>query len=182
METVSTMGTGSVGRELELEALVSELQASLDGYVEANFTSSGIVTFRLDTDGPAYTMYRTGAFQIRGSESEEQLYAAAERLREVLDSVGVTVPEYEFSHATSVFMDDIGREVNLSALAISLGLESTEYEPEQFPGMIYRASNPDATVLIFATGKVIVSGTTDRGVARSAIEFVTKENKVTRGK
>jgi transcription initiation factor TFIID TATA-box-binding protein len=43
-------------------------------------------------------------------------------------------------------------------LAISLGLESTEYEPEQFPGLVYRAPDGNGTIIIFASGKVVFTG------------------------
>jgi transcription initiation factor TFIID TATA-box-binding protein len=47
-------------------------------------------------------------------------------------------------------------------------LESTEYEPEQFPGLIYRPSDFDAVLLIFATGKVVITGSKDLETAETA--------------
>ena len=58
-------------------------------------------------------------------------------------------------------MADIGQQLNLSALAIGLGLEVTEYEPEQFPGLVYRPTDHDCVMLVFASGKVIITGTID---------------------
>ena len=60
------MGTGSVGRELDLEPFVSDLQLRYGDAVNANFSSDAMVTVRLEENGPAYTIYRTGSFQIRG--------------------------------------------------------------------------------------------------------------------
>jgi transcription initiation factor TFIID TATA-box-binding protein len=88
------------------------------------------------------------------------------------------VQEYEFSHVTSVFMEDLDREVNLEALTIALGMEDTEYEPEQFPGLIYRPDEFEVTLLVFASGKIIVGGTTDRDEASSAIRQLKNELKV----
>lgn len=169
MEIVSTMGSGSLGCELDLQTLVVELEGHL-GDVDANFTSKGMVTVRLEENGPAHTLYRTGTFQIRGAETEDHLSDAADRLRDILLQIDVEVSDYEFQHVTSVFMEDFDRDVNLEALTIALGLENTEYEPEQFPGLIYRPPEFDVTLLIFATGKVVIGGSTNRAEATSAIE------------
>ena len=175
MEIVSTMGSGSLGRELDLETLVSELEDHLDNSVDANFTSNGMVTVRLEEDGEAYTFFRTGSFQIRGAKTEERLTECANRLQTVLSEIELSVPDYEFDHITSVFMEDFDREVNLEALTIALGMENVEYEPEQFPGLIYRPSQFGVTLLIFATGKVIIGGTTDREEATKAIQHLEGE-------
>lgn len=53
---------------------------------------------------------------------------------------------------------ELNRSLNLSALAVGLGLEVTEYEPEQFPGLIYRPENTSCVVLLFATGRVVITG------------------------
>lgn len=169
MEIVSTMGSGSLGRELDLNALVSSLENHLNTSINANFTSNGMATIRLGENGPAYTIYRTGSFQIRGAETKTRLTEAADRFKNILSEIGVEIPDYKFSHVTSVFMEDLNREVNLEALTIALGMEDTEYEPEQFPGLIYRPPEFEVTLLVFATGKIIIGGTTDRNEAKSAI-------------
>jgi len=169
------MGSGSLGREIDLDTLVSELEDHLGEIVDANFHSTAMVTVRLEENGPAYTIYRTGTFQIRGAETENLLTESFRRFEEVLDEIGVDASDIEFRQVTSVFMEDLGREVNLEALAIALGLEHTEYEPEQFPGLIYRPPQYEVTLLIFATGKIIIGGTTDREHAKSAIQHLQEE-------
>lgn len=175
MEIVSTMGSGSLGREIDLETLVSELEAHLGNVVDANFHGPAMVTVRLEDNGPAYTIYRTGTFQIRGAETEALLSESFDRFEEVLSEIGVDTSEADFRQVTSVFMEDLGREVNLEALAIALGLEHTEYEPEQFPGLIYRPPQHEVTLLIFASGKIIIGGTTDREHAKSAVQHLREE-------
>jgi transcription initiation factor TFIID TATA-box-binding protein len=48
--------------------------------------------------------------------------------------------------------------LNLNAIAIGLGLENIEYEPEQFPGLVYRLSDPKVVILLFGSGKLVVTG------------------------
>jgi len=51
--------------------------------------------------------------------------------------------------------------VSLNALSIGLGLEVTEYEPEQFPGLVYRPEGIGAVLLVFANGKLVITGAKD---------------------
>lgn len=175
MEIVSTMGSGSIGRELDLETFVSEVDKYIETPIDANFSSDSMVTIRLEEDGEAYTIFRTGSFQIRGAKNKDRLRETATHFREVLSKIGVEIPNYEFRHVTTVFMEDLGREVNLEVLAIALGMEETEYEPEQFPGLIYRPSEYEVTLLVFATGKIIIGGTTDRDEAIYAVQSIEDE-------
>jgi len=175
MEIASTMGTGSFGRESDLRLLIDELEKTAQSTFDSNFTSQGMVTIYLGDDSPAYTLYRTGSFQIRGAKTEADLKEAESRLRTVLSDVDVEMPDYEFRHATSVFVGTLDTDVNLEALTIALGLENTEYEPEQFPAIVYRPPQFAVTLLIFSTGKVIIGGTTDREEAGSALSHLEEE-------
>jgi transcription initiation factor TFIID TATA-box-binding protein len=63
-----------------------------------------------------------------------------------------------FSIQNYVCTEDLGQTLNLNVVAIGLGLERTEYEPEQFPGLIYRPEGYNGVVLLFATGRVVITG------------------------
>jgi transcription initiation factor TFIID TATA-box-binding protein len=177
MQVVSTMGSGSFGREIDLEALVTELEDQLDD-VDANFQSSSMVTIRLTENGPAYTVYRTGSFQIRGAESEDALQEALDEFQELLNGIGLDTPNIHFELSTLVCMEDLDIELDLGTLAVSLGLNSVEYEPEQFPGLVYRPEGHQVTLLLFASGKVIIGGAKNRDQAQAAIEHLKEELRV----
>ncbi len=168
------MGTGSLGREVELEAFVSELENRVEE-VDANFQSASMVTIRLEEGGPAYTVYRTGSFQIRGAESEELLQEAVDRFTQLLDGIGVEIPEFQFEVSTIVCMEDLGQELDLETLAVSLGLNNIEYEPEQFPGLVFRPDGYEVTLLLFSSGKVIIGGAKNRSQATSAIDHLEEK-------
>lgn len=55
---------------------------------------------------------------------------------------------------------------------ITLAIDSAEYEPEQFPGIVLRLDESNATVLVFGSGKLICTGTTNREDAESALRQV----------
>jgi transcription initiation factor TFIID TATA-box-binding protein len=53
---------------------------------------------------------------------------------------------------------DIGTHINLNKVVITLNLENIEYEPEQFPGLVYRIHDPKIVALLFSSGKIILTG------------------------
>ena len=52
---------------------------------------------------------------------------------------------------------EIGMDLNLNTLAIKL--PNTEYEPEQFPGLVHKLRGTHATFLLFTNGKIVCTGT-----------------------
>jgi transcription initiation factor TFIID TATA-box-binding protein len=69
---------------------------------------------------------------------------------------------------------DLGRDLNLNAIAIGLGLEEIEYEPEQFPELVYCLDEPDVVTLLFGSGKLVVTGGKDTDDAEQALDVITK--------
>jgi TATA-box binding protein (TBP) (component of TFIID and TFIIIB) len=56
-----------------------------------------------------------------------------------------------------------------SSVVVALGLDQTEYEPEQHPALIYRPDDPAVVLLVFSSGKLVITGTTDPAPARTAL-------------
>jgi transcription initiation factor TFIID TATA-box-binding protein len=91
--------------------------------------------------------------------------------REMIDS-----PDDEwFRIQNLVCTAELGKSLNLNALAIGLGLESTEYEPEQFPGLIYRPTGVDSVVLLFASGRVVITGSPNLNTAEQTFDALREE-------
>jgi transcription initiation factor TFIID TATA-box-binding protein len=67
--------------------------------------------------------------------------------------------------------------LNLNAIAIGLGLENIEYEPEQFPGLVYRLSDPKVVVLLFGSGKLVITGGRKPEDAVKAVDQIVKQLK-----
>lgn len=166
MHVVSTMGSGELGREIELSEVIDALSAEFD--IEANTHSDSMVTIRLEDGGPALTLYRTGTFQIRGTPNRETLFEAKEDLLNALREIGVEFDEVPFRQNNAVYLANFGTEIQLETLTIHLELENVEYEPEQFPGVIYRPPELGTVMLIFASGKSIISGTISREEAEKS--------------
>lgn len=174
MEIVSTMGSGSLGRELDLEAFVDALQGVIEDDVNPSYRDPGMITVRLEPEGVAYLFYRSGSFQIRGAGNEAALEEAQFRLRHIFEEIGLEVPKYSFKQRTAVFMENLDQAIDLERLVVELGLEHTEYEPELFPAIIFKPPNIDVTLLIFSSGKIIIGGTMSKHTAQEAIDHLTE--------
>src|SRR2546426_637138 len=67
----------------------------------------------------------------------------------------------------------LGGELDLQAIALALG--GAEYEPEQFPGLIYRLKEPKTATLLFRSGKVVCTGAKSLEHVKTAIDMVAKQ-------
>ena len=59
-------------------------------------------------------------------------------------------------------------DLNLNNLAMTL--DNTEYEPEQFPGLVYKLRDAKATFLLFSNGKIVCTGTKTEKEVHEAVE------------
>ena len=69
----------------------------------------------------------------------------------------------------------MGNEFNLNEVAMALGLENVEYEPEQFPGLVYRLNEPRVAMLLFGSGKIVCAGARRIEEVSQAVDKLAKE-------
>jgi len=81
----------------------------------------------------------------------------------------------EIKIVNMVISVDFADRIDLDKVANEL--ENTEYQPEQFPGLVYRVKNPKSAVLIFSSGKMNCTGTKSMKDARKVIRIVIKDAK-----
>ena len=65
-------------------------------------------------------------------------------------------------------------ELNLNEVAMGLGLDNVEYEPEQFPGLVYRINEPKVVMLLFSSGKIVCTGGRKKEDVSIAVEELSK--------
>ena len=58
---------------------------------------------------------------------------------------------------------------------MAIGLEKVEYEPEQFPGLVYRLEDPHVVVLLFGSGKLVCTGARKADQVSEAIDKISQE-------
>lgn len=171
VEIANVVGAGDLGLEVDIEELGADLAVPYTEYDPENYHGLYV---RLEEDGPLITLYRTGKYIISGCSGYEQLRGINEGFLEKLRGLEVITDTVDtgFSVQNVVCTATLGEDVALNALSIGLGLESTEYEPEQFSGLIYRPSEIDAVLLVFANGKVVITGARDLSTAESAFDHL----------
>ena len=74
-----------------------------------------------------------------------------------------------------VITHDVGAKLNLPYLSVALPMERTEYEPEQFPGLIYRLDYPKVVCLIFGSGKMVITGARHKDEILEAVQIIQDE-------
>jgi transcription initiation factor TFIID TATA-box-binding protein len=93
-----------------------------------------------------------------------------------LNDIGIkTIENPEITVQNIVASADLQAVLNLNAIAIGLGLENIEYEPEQFPGLVYRIDDPKVVVLIFSSGKLVVTGGKSPDNCEQGVEVVRQQ-------
>ena len=88
-----------------------------------------------------------------------------------LEKIGIKItitPEIMIQNI--VASGTVGMDLNLNTLAMKL--RNTEYEPEQFPGLVYKLIDPEvkATFLLFSNGKVVCTGTKSEKEVKMALD------------
>ncbi|MCK9278173.1 MAG: hypothetical protein M0P22_08815 [Methanoculleus sp.] len=121
------------------------------------------------------TIYRSGKYIIYGLSSLDNVDKSYREfltlISPIIDPSLASPPEVR----NIVGMDDFQIEIPLSRLVVALRMEQVEYEPEQFPGLIYRGDA--GTALIFSSGKVILAGFKDPGSVKAFASGLRKRIK-----
>ena len=125
LKIVNAVGSGDLGREINLNQLASDIEE-----VEFDPDKYPGAYVRLGGKNPLVTVYRTGKYIITGSTSGKEAHSCRKRFLLLLSDVGVldTPDDRRFSMQNYVCTGDLDQVQNLNALAISLGLEYTEYQ------------------------------------------------------
>ncbi|AGB39802.1 TATA-box-binding protein [Natronococcus occultus] len=166
----NVVASSGIGQELALESLAMDLPGA--DYDPEQFP--GLV-YRTTDPKAAALIFRSGKIVCTGAKSIDGVQESMEIVFEKLRDLQIEVEEDpEIVVQNIVSSADLGRSLNLNAIAIGLGLESIEYEPEQFPGLVYRLDEPDVVTLLFGSGKLVVTGGKDVDDARQAIDVIVE--------
>jgi len=167
----NVVASTSLGRELDLPAIAKTLEGA--EYEPEQFP--GLV-FRMKSPKAATLLFRSGKVVCTGAKSLEDVRLALDHLVKELGAAGVPVDKKpELTVQNIVASADLGSVINLNAIAISLSLEKVEYEPEQFPGLVYRIDKPKVVVLLFGSGKMVCTGARKVEDVQQAVERITSE-------
>lgn len=94
---------------------------------------------------------------------------------ENLEEVDKIINDYKVENVVATVTVDITEKIDLNQIARNL--VDVEYNPERFPGLVMRISKPKATILIFSTGKMVVTGMRKASEAPAVVAKVIKNIK-----
>jgi transcription initiation factor TFIID TATA-box-binding protein len=123
-------------------------------------TFPGLV-LRVKEPKSAVLVFSSGNLVCTGTKSVSQVRDVVGQVIKQLKKIGVNVKiKPKITVQNIVASGAIDLDLNLNTL--SLELENTEYEPEQFPGLVYKLEDPTATFLLFSNGKLVCTGTKNK--------------------
>ena len=102
-------------------------------------------------------IFSSGKMVCTGAKSEEDSRLAARKYARIIQKLGFPAKFKEFKIQNMVGSCDVKFPIRLEGLMLTHG-QFSSYEPELFPGLIYRMVKPRIVLLIFVSGKVVLTG------------------------
>jgi transcription initiation factor TFIID TATA-box-binding protein len=128
------------------------------------------VVIRMQDPKIAALVFGSGKIVLTGAKSVDNLTRGLDILVQKLRDLEIEIPDnYSYKIQNIVTSADLGAGINLNKIAVGFNLEKIEYEPEQFPGLVYRLDEPKVVVLLFGSGKLIITGGKETDDAKQAV-------------
>ncbi len=134
------------------------------------------LVLRIKKPKSAVLVFSSGNLVCTGTKSIRQVEDVIAQVIKQLRKIGVKAkPKPKITVQNIVASGSINMILNLNELALKL--ENTEYEPEQFPGLVYKLEEPNTTFLLFSNGKLVCTGTKNRKQLDEAMVKLLKNTK-----
>lgn len=146
------VSTVNLGVSLDLKKIA--LHARNAEYNPKRFAA---VIMRIREPRTTALIFSSGKMVCTGAKSEEASRLAARKYARIVQKLGFNAKFTEFTVQNMVGSCDVKFPIQLEGLCVTHGQFST-YEPELFPGLIYRMVKPRVVLLIFVSGKVVITG------------------------
>lgn len=118
-------------------------------------------------------LFSTGKMVVTGMRQAEEAPAVVETVLELLEKAKVAVASPEIIIQNIVASGDLHTRIDLNLAAVVM--EHAMYEPEVFPGLIYRMPVPKTVFLLFSTGRVVCTGGKTEAAVAAAMETLARE-------
>ena len=137
------VASATLGVEVPLEKIVSKLEGM--EYEPEQFP--GLV-YRLQKPKAAALIFGSGKIVGTGARSIEDVNLVFKKVISVIRMTGTKVPRIYKTQVENI-VASAKLDANLNLDTIAFNLENSEYEPEQFPGLVYRMTDPKVAFHIF---------------------------------
>ena len=171
LHTENIVASVKVADHLDLSVLASHIKDA--EYNKKRFPG---VVIRMKDPKIAALVFGSGKVVLTGARSIDSLSTGLTILGDLLRSLGIDILEKpSYSIQNIVTSADLGTAINLNKIAVGFDLDRIEYEPEQFPGLVYRLENPNVVVLLFGSGKLIITGGREPEDAKKAVDKIISD-------
>lgn len=157
------VATVTLGVEIELDKVAQ--QVSNAEYSPRRFSA---VIMRIREPRATALIFRTGKMIVTGTKKEEDSQTAAKKFVKILERVGFAATYSDFKIQNISGTVDLGFPIRLEGLMYAHPNCST-YEPELFPGLVYRLAEPKIVLLIFVSGKIVITGAKNSDMMKNGL-------------
>jgi len=171
LKVQNIVATTSLGKPVSLTKL-----ARTQSNTEYNPEQFPGLVLRIKKPKSAVLVFSSGNLVCTGTKSIGQVKQVIEQVIKQLRRINVRVTEKPKINVQNIVASgSIEIALNLNLLALELA--NTEYEPEQFPGLVYKLEEPTATFLLFSNGKLVCTGTKNKKQLEDSMKQLIKNVK-----
>jgi len=131
------------------------------------------LVMRITDPKATFLIFSTGKMVITGLRRADEAGPGVKKIMKSIKKAGIDVANPEITIQNIVASGDLHTFIDLNMAAIIM--ENTMYEPEVFPGLIYRMKEPKTVFLIFSTGKVVCTGAKNKKFVKDAFIILNRE-------
>ncbi|MCD6226833.1 MAG: TATA-box-binding protein [Candidatus Aenigmarchaeota archaeon] len=165
------VASATLNSRVDLDKVVEHLEGT--EYEPEQFP--GIV-YRFKDPKAATLIFSSGKIVCTGTRNIEDVNKVIKKLIRLLRETETANPKNPKIQIENIVASaQLKMDLNLDKIAFEL--ENSEYEPEQFPGLVYRISEPKVAFLLFSSGKIVCTGARSIKEIESAIKLVSKRLK-----
>jgi transcription initiation factor TFIID TATA-box-binding protein len=157
------VATLNLGVKIDLKVLAKKCKNT--EYNPKRFTAAII---RLKEPKTTALAFSTGKMVVTGAKSEDNCKSAARTFAKMVRRCGFEVAFKQFKIQNVVGVADVNFQIRLEALQMQ-HKQFCQYEPEVFPGAIYRLMQPKVVLLIFVSGRVVITGAKGREDTKKSV-------------
>jgi transcription initiation factor TFIID TATA-box-binding protein len=167
-KVVNIVASADFGIEFDLFKISSQVRNA-----EYNPRRFQAVILRIQSPRATALVFKTGKMNIVGCNKEEDAELAAKKFGRIVQLIGYRMKLKLFTISNIVATIACNFPVDLMMIARHPGhRQLAKYEPEVFAGVIYKIPQPRVTLLIFASGKIVMTGAKSREMLMKAAEWV----------
>ena len=172
LKVQNIVATTSLGKPIPLTKL-----ARTQNNTEYNPEQFPGLVLRVKKPKSAVLVFSSGNLVCTGTKSVQQVKEVVNAVIKQLRRINIKITDKPRINVQNIVASgSIDMTLNLNLLALQL--ENTEYEPEQFPGLVYKLVEPTATFLLFSNGKLVCTGTKNRQQLEESMRQLIRNVKV----